>query len=338
MRGRMASVLCFAAVVVPRIAEACSFPCGLSIVRPNDGEVHPANAALHIVACRDYVETMLSVTVDGVPASLGPAVPPPEMADGRMSISPTPLPGQEVVIEQCGEEAPTLGCPDPPEPVEVLRYVAGPDDLEGPPAAGAVTLAHTYGPTEVSCMEPGDVEFHVEVTGLDQRAEAAVLYVVVLDTGRPEGYSAPRRTEWVGPDAVTSLSFNIGERLELATIPPEDACVTVTAMDLAGHVTSIAETCGSTPTNAPPSPGDDSSGSGDDGVTGDTPVDATTTDAEPADTGEAVDAVDTERGCSCTTSRQPVSGVLPLLVLPLLALRRRRSPLNAQAFGARGET
>jgi hypothetical protein len=99
-----------------------------------------------------------------------------------MSISPPPAPGQEVVIEQCGEEAPTFGCPDPPEPVEVLRYVAGPDDVEAPPAAGTVTLAHTYGPTEAFCTDPGDVEFHVEMTSLDQGAETAVLYVVVLET------------------------------------------------------------------------------------------------------------------------------------------------------------
>lgn len=334
MRGWVAWVpICFAAAVVPRIAEACSFPCGLSIVRPKDNEAHPANAALHIVACPDYVQTMLSVTVDGVPASLGPADPPHEAAYGWVSISPPPFPGQEVVIEQCGEEAPTFGCPDPPEPVEVLRYVAGPDDLEAPPAAGTVTLAHTYGPTEVSCMEFGDVEFHVEIADLDQGAETAVLYIIVLDTGLPDGYSSPRRTEWVGPGPVASLSFDIGEHLDLATIPPEDACVTVTAMDLAGHVTPIAETCGSTPTNAPPSAGDDSSGSdgedsGEDGTTtGDPPVDGTTTGAEPADTGDAhVDADATERGCACAASRRSVPGVLPLLALPVLALRRRHSP------------
>lgn len=321
-----------AAAAVPRITDACSFPCGLSIERPKDDEAHPANAALHIVACSDYVETMLSVTVDGEPASLGPAVPVPETADGRISISPPPAPGQEVVIEQCGEEAPTYGCPDPPEPVEVLRYVAGPDDLEAPPAAGTVTLAHTYGPTEVSCMDIGDVEFHVEITGLDQGAETAVLYVVVLDTGRPDGNSALRRAEWVGPDAITSLSFDIGEHLELATIPPEDACVTVTAMDLAGHVTPIADTCGSTPTNAPPSVGDDSSGGpGEDsdehaGTTTDVPpVDAaTTTGIEPADTGDAdVDAEGIDRGCACAASRGSAPGLLFLFALALLALHRR---------------
>jgi hypothetical protein len=235
-----------------------------------------------------------------------------------------------VVIEQCGEDAPTFGeCPDPPAPVEILRFVAGPDDLEPPPAAGTVTLAHTYGPAEVGCMDIGDVEFHVEMTGLEQGAETAVLYVVVLDAGRLEGNNPTRRTEWVGPDAVASLSFDIGEHLDQLTMPPEDACVTVTAMDLAGHVTVIAETCGSTPTNTPPS-GDDSSGgngedSGDDSGTtsGGPPAEATTSGVGPTDTGDAdVDVDGVDRGCGCAAARRSAPGLLPLFAL--LALRRRR--------------
>jgi MYXO-CTERM domain-containing protein len=302
----------------------------LRLGRPSDGESHPANAALHIVACRSFVETMLSVTVDGMPASLGPAAPVPQFSYGRVSISPPPAPGQVVVIEKCGEEAPPADCPDPPEPVEILRYVAGPADVEAPPVAGSVALSHTYGPTEVSCMEPGDVEFHVEVTGLDQGSETDVLYIVVLDTGRPYGYSDPQGSEWVGPDPVTSLSFDLGEHLDLATIPPEEACVTVTAMDLAGHVTPIAEICGSTPTNDPPS-GTDSSGDGDSGCVASTTggdVDATTTGQTPAGTGTVtgdadLDADSPARGCACATDGPSAPSPLALFALVLLAARRR---------------
>jgi hypothetical protein len=327
----------FGAAAVPRVADACSFPCGLSIERPTNGDAHPANAALQIVACDDLVETILSVTVDGVPASLGPAVPLPEPTDGRVSITPSPTPGQEVVIAQCGEEAPVGGCPDPPEPIELLRYIAGPDDVDAPPAGGTVTIAHTFGPSEVGCMDEGDVEFHVEVTGLDQGTETAVVYIVVLDTGPPEGNSAPRRTEWVGPDAVTSLAFDIGEHLDFMTIPPEDVCVTVAAMDLAGHVTAIAETCGSTPTNAPPSDddsssgGDDSSGGGD-GIAGDAgtttddpPIDTTTSGIEPADTGGVdLDEDTTDGGCACAADRRSIPALPGFFALVLFVLRRRR--------------
>lgn len=334
MRGWLVCVLGgLGAAAVPTDTDACSFPCGLSIERPENGQAHPANAALHILECRDYAQAMLSLTVDGAPASLVPSVPGPDGSDGRMSISPAPAPGQEVVIEQCGEEAPTYGrCPDPPEPVEVLRWIAGPEDLEPPPAAGTVTITHTYGLVDDACDGGGDVQFHVELTGLDQGAETAVLYRVVLETGRPDGYAPPRRTEWVGPAAVTSLSFDIAERLELASIPPDDACVSVTAMDLAGHVTTIAETCGSVATNAPPAEGDGSSsggedpGASEDTSTGDVPVDATTTGSEPADTGNPdLDADTTDRGCACTASPRSVPSPLSLLVLALLCARRLRS-------------
>jgi hypothetical protein len=338
MRGWLACVLIgLGAAAVPTHADACSFPCGLSIERPESGQAHAANAALHVLACRDYAQAMLSVTVDGMPASLGPAVPGPDGSDGRMSISPAPAPGQEVVIVQCGEDAPKYGrCPDPPEPVEVLRYVAGPDDLEPPPADGTVTITHTYELIENSCYDGGDVQFHVELTGLDQGAETAVLYRVVLETGRPDGYGAPRRTEWVGPEAVSSLSFDIAESLELASIPPDDVCVSVTAMDLAGHVTTIAETCGSVATNAPPAEGDGSSSGGDDRgasadtSTGDVPVDAPTTGGEAEDTGDPdLDADTTDRGCACTASPRSVSSPLSLLVLALLCARRLRSSSRA---------
>jgi MYXO-CTERM domain-containing protein len=252
-------------------------------------------------------------------------------------ISPPPSPGQEVVIVQCSEDAATRGCPDPAEPVEVLRYVAAADDVEAPPVGGAVTISHTYGPAEVACMEEGDVGFHVDVTGLDQGSETDVLYVVVLDTGHPEGYSDPQRTQWVGPAATGSLTFEFGDHLDLATIPPEDACVTVTAMDLAGHITTIAETCGSTPTNAPPSTGDDSSdGGGDSSSDGDDAADVGTTDGEPpidpSTSGTEADdtgGVDLEhelgdRGCACAVDRQSGPGLLALFGLVLLARRRER--------------
>jgi hypothetical protein len=338
MRGWLACVLIgLVAAAVPTYSDACSFPCGLSIERPENGQAHAANAALHILACSDYAQAMLSVTVDGVPASLGSAVPGPDGSDGRMSISPAPAPGQEVVIVQCGEEAPTYGrCPDPPEPVEVLRYVAGPDDLEPPPGAGTVTITHTYGLVEEACYDGGDVQFHLELTGLDQGSETAVLYRVVLETGRPDGYGAPRRTEWVGPEAVTSLSFDIAERLELASIPPDDTCATVTAMDLAGHVTTIAETCGSVATNAPPAEGDGSSSGGEDPSgsadtsTGGLPVDATATGSEPADTGDPdLDADTTDRGCACAASPRSVPSRLSLLLLVLLCARRLGSSSRA---------
>lgn len=321
------------AASLPRIAEACSIQCGLVIVRPAQGDPHPANAALQLVACNEYLDTVLSVTVDGVPASL---VPAPEPADGRVAISPTPAPGQEVVLVQCGENA-TARCPDPPEPVEILRYVAGPDDLDAPPAAGTVTLGHTYGPSEVACMDTGDVEFHVELANLDQGAETAVAYVVVLDNGVPEGNSAPRRSQWVGPEGVASLAFDIGAHLESATLPPEDACVTVTAIDLAGHVTSIAETCGSVATNDPPSAGDEStggdgstSGGAEDTGVGETmdapPNDATTSGFASTDTGNANADVDVaDRGCACALVPWSAGDALGVFAFVMLVPRRRRS-------------
>jgi len=324
------SVIAAAVITIaPSEARACSCVGGMAFLPLPTPEIHPANAALRRAGCSENLLTY-AVTVDGVPATL-------ENADAlypAVSITPAPLPGQEVVVTQCSDEEAPVECPDPPLSVEALRFFAGPDDVEPVPAAGSVTLSHSYHPRPNACDDDdADVEFYVELNELDQGSDTDVAYAVVIDTVPPEGYATLAETRWVGPDAVASLSMTLRGTLDAITIPPEEVCVTVTATDLAGNATLAASACGSTALDEP-SPGTDSSGGADsdsdsgadsDASTGEEPVGTTTSDSESSGTGGAAqDPGTTDGGCSCTASPSSAPASLGLLVLGLLGLRRRR--------------
>lgn len=317
--------------LVPEVAEACSCAGEANIVVPvDDDEAHPASAGLLFDAfCFGGTFEIFSATIDDVPATLSV-----EYVGGDgwhlATLDPLPEPGQVVVVSRCGLADGYERC-TPETPIEpILQYVAGPDDAVAPAAGGAVTLHHEAGEFEVGCLRYAALRFDLAVSGLDPAAEPDLLYMLEL---RDAGGRLVQSTAIHAPEPISTLDTSF-----YLTSEPADAaghCVSVTAVDLSGNSTLVAELCGSESldpgggtgtgddTGDPP-PADSGEGDSDDGS--DPPADDTT----PNDDGSSTDAPDADgalgdRGCSCrATTPAPSVGWLALLAWVATGRRTRR--------------
>ncbi len=327
----LASGIVAGSLLVPRLADACSCIGEANIIVPALDEQHPANAALLLDAwCFSGGFEIFSATVDEVPVTLAFEW---LYADGLnvATIDPPPQPGQVVAVRRCGD-AQGSGCEPGATIEQVLQYTAGPVDDVVPPGVGEVTLHHETGEFEVGCLRFAALQYHVAVSGLHPAAGADLLYMIEL---RDSGGEIVGATVVHAHDPTPSFDTSFA----LTTVPDDvaDHCVTVTARDLSGNSTLVAELCGSESLNpgggtgtdggsdtGDVPPGDDSDGDGsDDGS--DPPADGTSTGGPVGTSTHDPDADGGlgDRGCSCraNTATPGVSW----LVLFALAARRRRS-------------
>jgi hypothetical protein len=326
------------ALVVPRVAQACSCVGAAELVTPAVDEAHPADAGLLFGAwCFSGTFDNFSVTIDDVPATLSFEYLGGEYAGSEWhvaTIDPLPQPGQVVTVSRCGADAFERCTPE--TPIETLvQYTAGPSDTDAPATGGAVTLQHESGEFEVGCLEIAALRFDVAVTGLDPGSDADLLYTIELRDG---GGRLVDSTTIHAPEPITALdeSFYAYE----APVDAADHCISVTATDLSGNSTLVAELCGSMSLDPPDDTGedtgsdtddippDDDSGDAESGDIDDPPSDDTTP-LDVDDDGSSTDVPDADaglgdRGCACrSTTRSPSVGWLALLVL---CLHRRRAP------------
>jgi hypothetical protein len=216
------------AVLVPRIAEACSCVGAVEIVAPGVDQQHPASAGMLFGAwCFSGTLEVFSATIDDVPATLSF-----EYVGGDWhvaTIDPLPQPGQVVAVSQCGDGFERC---TPETPVEsVVQYTAGPADAVAPAGGGTVTLQHESGELDNGCFDAA-LRFDVVVSGLEPAGDRDLLYTIAL---RDAGGRIVDSTAIHAPEPITTLdtSFYRDE------VPADVAgyCVSVTAIDLSGNST-----------------------------------------------------------------------------------------------------
>jgi MYXO-CTERM domain-containing protein len=320
----------------PRAAEACSWTAWVDVLRPADGDVHPEGAGLLFLAIDGQPVELFAVTVDGEPASLVTELEHTSGVLGRYSvvwIEPMPLEGQVVVVSRCGapDALEHLSCPPDSPFFEVLEFTVGPPDDTAPPVAGNVSLSHQLGTFEYFCWTDGEFRFDVSATALDPGDEEDLVYVVEIRD--PHGEVV---TEEAIYDEEPPQELFVDE--VLLDAPPDAAeyCASVTALDLSGNATVVADACGSI--EIPSEGGSSSSDGGSEPTTTGEPettttegpgVDASTgaaTSGEtPQSTGEDGSPADgvVDRGCACRSSSAPPSWWMMLLVA-LVSRRPRR--------------
>jgi MYXO-CTERM domain-containing protein len=319
------------ALLVPRTTEACSWVGSSAILSPSSGEPHPAGAGLLFYVVEAPLD-VYRVTVDDEPAAL---TIEQMIVGGQINhlvvakIDPPPESGQVVVVSLCGTRTQPeyFECPPDSPFTPVLEYTAGPPDEVPPASAGAVTLAHEFGTFEYFCELTAPLRFDVGITELDPR-ETDFLYIVELRdaNGTP---AATRAVHIDAPKTELELSIVFQEALR----DPDNACVSVNAVDLSGNTTLVAEHCGSesippegttgTGTDDGATTAADSSGGEDEASTtggllpGEGSGDGAST-GKPSATGEV-----SERGCGCRMQADvPTAWWLAVLGIP--AIRRRQ--------------
>jgi hypothetical protein len=312
-------------IAMPESAEACSWQTWVELLRPRAGEVHPAGASLLFFNNGGEPTELYSAAVDGQPAALVVELEEIFGVFTLIRIEPPPHEGQVVTVSQCGglDDPQHQSC-DPNHPFgPIFDFTVGPPDDVAPPTAGNVSLAHELGAFEYFCYEEAELRFDVEVTDLDQGDETSVVYLVEIRS--PNGSVVTEEAVFFDEPGTDLF---VDEFLLEAPPDAADHCASVTALDLSGNATLVAEVCGSSDLGPDTTTGGETTGaastgttSGDDGTPDHT---TTTNEAEDSD-GSTTDAApegdDTvERGCACTSAQPPTTS---LLMLTLLGLRRR---------------
>jgi MYXO-CTERM domain-containing protein len=317
----------------PRRADACSFVPMSRVFSPAAGEVHPASAGMLMMLSAELDE-LFSVTVDGAPASL---VIQQELLLGWfdydiVAIEPAPMPGQTVVLSQCGTEGSLehARCPPGSPFTPILDFTIGPDDVTSPSADGIVALSHVIEHVDDPCSGSWEVRFLVSLTGFDQTDEPDVLYRVELRDSSGEIVGVDTRHVDEPAEAIDiSITFE--------TVPADavDHCVSVTAFDLSGNETLLGDVCGSNgpapetgDTDGTSTTGSDES-AGADPSTDDGLAPGGSTDGAPiepdATTTEDPSAAELEdRGCACAASSRPAPPIILAWSMLLLVVRRTR--------------
>lgn len=315
--------------VSPRSADACSFIPESKVIRPAPGEEHPASAGMLMLLAGELGE-IFSVMVDGVPASL--VVREQLLLWGFdyyvVDIEPAPVPGQLVVVSQCGTEGQLEHgrCPPGSPFTPIIDFTVGPNDVAPPGAPGTVSLAHVIESVEDPCAGAWEIRFVVSLDGLDQMDEPDLFYRAELRDSSGEVVGVESRHLHEPNDAL-----EIPITFESVPADAADHCIAVTVFDLSGNETLVGDICGSEGPIPEGATSSDDGGPGSSGgadVTGDdasSPVDGTTADPS-SETSSGSDASATEgataaelgdRGCVCATRRVETPPGLALLLLAL---------------------
>lgn len=229
MRWRLLLGAALTSFCLPAIASACTPPFNsLSGTSPEAGATYPGNAAVVFEGWSLRFEEV-SVTVDGVEATLITPELPIKMLDYSQVIEPVPAPGQAVHIQ--GSLC-TNGCN-----VD-LAYTASEHDTTAPAAATQVQLSlHDYLDTETGYCGPSyghtywlDVSF----------PEAESLRYLYAELYRPDDPGSILRDVTVlAEDASHTVDIPISSFDD-----PTNICVRVTAFDRANNLSDSLETCG----------------------------------------------------------------------------------------------
>jgi MYXO-CTERM domain-containing protein len=228
----LASLATFAA---PRSADACSPPPpGLTSSTPADGDTYPANAALFFSGF-DISLAAVTVTLDGVPASLGaPPAMVPSVATLMATIAPAPKAGQKVVLSGDFCMAPQVCAP------KTITFTAGPPDIEAPPVTDAVSFyVYDYADYKASpgdCTTDSDLAYWVQLqTKMAPAAgESPRLYTLDAFSDNSLQNKVSSRSGFLSAQSlkvgIREFAMNLGGK-----IAPEAFCFRASTIDAAGN-------------------------------------------------------------------------------------------------------
>ena len=322
------------ATAAPTRAHACGVPApGLYSSTPQDGGTLPANAALFFHGY-DISLAKVKVTVDGQPASFGPApANVPGVGDLIATITPAPKAGQTVVIQ--GDFCNDSGAMCAPK---TLTFTAGAPDTEAPPPVDVVGYnVYDYLDFKSSggdCLTDSDLTYWVELqTEAAKDGESQRLYTIDAFSDANFQNKVFSQSGFIrGKDTKVEIQ-KLASGLE-GRKAQEAFCFRATSSDAAGHVTAsslvVCKACfyrADTMPNMSGPPSEPKWTTADtypSGPCGDGASSSATSGSSGSSSGGDDVVVD---GCSCQAggSGTAVPGALAALALALQGLRRRRA-------------